>query len=185
MASKKVRIQTTIDKDIYEKIVLKWLPKFERLNALLEEALRVFDSTAEHSLTQTDYLAIRMMREVGMFLMGFESGEAILEGDLERAITENEIRFLMEWYYKKPIDKITIEEAVEFVKIGLIATNRAADVKIRWDENEVHILVSSKHGKTWNTALCEAIKRFAELHFKVDAEYSVFPHGFELNFTLS
>lgn len=184
MASKKVRIQTTIDKEIYEKIVRKWLPKYERLNSLLETALRVFDSVAEHSLTETDYLAIRMMREVGMFLMGFESGEALAEGDTERALCENEIKFLIEWYYKKPVSKISLEEAAEFIRIALIAMNRASDVKIAWDNREVHVLVSSKHRKAWNTLLCEAIKRFAEAHFSVEVSYSVFAHGFEMTFTI-
>ncbi len=184
MASKKMRIQTTIDKEVYEKIVKKWLPQYERLNTLLETALRVFDSAAEYSLTETDYLSVKMMREVGMFLMGFESGEALAEGDVERALCENEIKFLIEWYYKKPVNKISLEEATEFIKIALIAMNRASDVKVTWDDREVHVLVASKHRKAWNTLLCEAIKKFAESHFNVNVEYSVFAHGFEMIFIL-
>jgi len=183
MASRKVRIQTTIDRDVYEKVIKKWLPKYGQLNHLLEDALKKFEAISGKDTGELDYLSLRMMKEVGMFLMGFESGEAIVRGELGKALTENEIRFMLEWYYKKPIEKISVEEAIEFIKIGLLATNRASEVKIHWGK-DVHVLVSSRHGRAWNTAICEAIKHFAKSYYDVEVSYSVFAHGFELVFSL-
>lgn len=105
MASRKVRIQTTIDRDVYEKVIKKWLPKYGQLNHLLEDALKKFEAISGKDMGELDYLSLRMMKEVGMFLMGFESGEAIVRGELGKALTENEIRLMLEWYYKKPIEK--------------------------------------------------------------------------------
>lgn len=130
MSSRKVRIQTTIDSEIYNNIIKKLLPKYGQLNKLIEEAVRYLYAKEKSDVTELDHLLIKMMKEVGMVAIGFERAEHAAKGNIEKAVQENEIEFMLEWYYGKPLNKISFEEAVEFLKIALLARNWASDVKI-------------------------------------------------------
>ncbi|MEM0203390.1 MAG: hypothetical protein QXO16_06240 [Archaeoglobaceae archaeon] len=183
MPARNIRLQTTIDREVYEKIIRKWLPRYESLNRLLESALKTFDMFMEYSgqePNEKDLLVLKMIREVGMILIGYETAEAAASGDLERIVYENEVRFLMEWYYKKPIEKISLEDAVRFMKIILPAMNIAMAVEIQKVGNEYHVLVSSKMKKNFNALLCEVLKSAYERYYGVKVDYSVFAHGFEI-----
>jgi len=116
---KKVRIQTTIDREIYEKVVKKHLSKYESLNRLIEAALKAYDSLVEsigHEPLEKDFLILKMVREIGMVLVCQETVDAAASGDLKKIIEENEFRILLEWVLKKGIDRISIEEAVNLIQ---------------------------------------------------------------------
>ncbi|MCS7143681.1 MAG: hypothetical protein NZ879_01520 [Archaeoglobaceae archaeon] len=181
--SKKVRIQTTIDKDIYEKIIQKYLPKYESLNRVIENAIRTYDSFIENigqEPSERDFLILRMVREIGMILLSYETVDAGASGNLKKIIEENELRILLEWYFKRSIDKISIDEVVKFMKVILPAMNVALSVDVQKFGKEIHVIVSSRMKKDFNTLLCEVIKISLERHFDVFVDYSVFPHGFEI-----
>ncbi|MCX8172281.1 MAG: hypothetical protein N3D09_01535 [Archaeoglobaceae archaeon] len=180
---KKVRIQTTIDKELYDKIAKKYLPKYENLNRVIENAIKTYDSFIENmgqEPSERDFLILKMVREVGMVLLGNETVDAAASGDLKRIATENEFRILLEWFYKKAIEKITIEEVVKFAKVILPAMNIALAVDVQRSGNEIHVIVSSRMKKDFNRILCEVIKNCLESHFNVVIDYSVFSQGFEI-----
>lgn len=182
--SRKVRIQTTIDKEIYEKIVQKYLPKYESLNKVIENALKVYDTFLEsiggQEPSEKDFLILKMVREIGMILIGHETANAATSGDFKRILAENEFRILLEWYYKKAIEKISIEEISKFAKVILPAMNIALAVDVQRSGKEIHVIVSSRMKKDFNTLLCEVIKETLEKHYNVIIEYSVFSQGFEI-----
>ncbi|MEM0329852.1 MAG: hypothetical protein QXW84_00570 [Archaeoglobaceae archaeon] len=181
--SKKVRIQTTIDKELYEKIIQKYLPKYENLNRVIETALKIYDSFIENigqEPTERDFMILRMVKELGMVLIGYETADAAASGDFKKIIVENESRILFEWFFKKSIDKISIEEVVNFMKELLPAMNIAFAVDLQKVGKEIHVIVSSRMKKDFNTLLCEIIKSSFERNFKVVVDYSVFAQGFEI-----
>jgi hypothetical protein len=182
MGMSKVRIQTTIDRELYERIVKELIPKYGRLNSLIEEALKLLYLKERGEFTELDHLLIRMMKEVGMVAVGFESAEYVAGGDIEKAVRENEIEFILEWYYGKPLSKITFEEALEFLKLSLLARNWASDVKINFENDEVHVLVRSNVGKRLSEVFCKAVKHFAEINYSAEVEYSIYSHGFNMVF---
>ncbi len=71
MNSKKVRIQTTLDSEIYNNIIKKLLPKYGQLNRLIEEAVKYLYAKEMNEVTELDHLLVRMMKEVGMVAIGF------------------------------------------------------------------------------------------------------------------
>ncbi|MEM0303261.1 MAG: hypothetical protein QXI54_08860 [Archaeoglobaceae archaeon] len=181
--SKKVRIQTTIDKEIYEKIVQKYLPKYESLNKVIENALKTYDSFIEsigQEPSERDFLILKMVREIGMVLLSCGTLDAGASGDLKKIMEENEVRILLEWYYKRSIDKISLEEVVKFMKVILPTMNIALSVDVQRVGKEIHVIASSRMKKDFNTLLCEVIKDLLEKHFNVLVNYSVFPQGFEI-----
>ncbi|WP_456330582.1 hypothetical protein [Archaeoglobus sp.] len=182
MASRKIRIQTTIDRSVYENYISKLLPEYGQLNRLLEEAVKNLFETRETELSKIDRLRVKMMKEAGIIAIGFESAENALRGDIDKILSENEFNFLLEWYYGKPIEKITIEEAIEFMKVALIAMNWAIDAKVNCVDGETHVLVRSNVGKGLAEVLCRAIKNFFERTYGRNVKYSVFPGGYTLIF---
>jgi hypothetical protein len=180
MNSRKVRIQTTLDSEIYSSIIKKLLPKYGHLNKLIEEAVKYLYAKEMGEVTELDHLLIRMMKEVGMVAIGFESAEHAASGDVEKAVKENEIEFMLEWYYGKPLSKISFEEAVNFLKVALLARNWASDVKINDEGDEVHVLVRSNVGKNLSEIFCKAVKHFAESKFGLKTDYSIYSHGFNI-----
>lgn len=181
--SKKIRIQTTIDKEIYEKIVQKYLPKYESLNRVIESAIKTYDSFIEsigQEPSERDFLILRMVREIGMILLSYGTVDAGASGDLKKIMEENEVRILLEWYYKRSIDKISLDEVVKFMKIILPTMNIALSVDVQRVGKEIHVIVSSRMKKDFNTLLCEVIKDLLEKHYNVFADYSVFAQGFEI-----
>ncbi|MBO8179405.1 MAG: hypothetical protein H0Z19_02850 [Archaeoglobus sp.] len=182
MASRKVRIQTTIDQNVYENYIKKLLPEYGQLNRLLEEAVKTLYEIRGNEISKIDRLRLKMMKEAGIIAIGFESAENVLKGDIDKLLSENEINFLLEWYYGKPIEKITIGEAIEFMRIALIAMNWALDAKVNREESETHILVRSNVGRRVAELLCKAIKHFFERTYGGDVRYSVYPGGYTLIF---
>lgn len=181
--SKKVRIQTTIDKELYEKVIQKYLTKYESLNKVIENALKTYDSFIEsigQEPSERDFLILRMVREIGMVLLSCSTIDAGASGDLRRIMEENEVRILLEWYYKRSIDKISLDEAVKFIKIILPTMNIALSVDVQRVGKEIHVIVSSRMKRDFNNLLCEIIRNLLERHYSVLVNYSVFPQGFEI-----
>jgi len=66
------------------------------------------------------------------------------------------------------------------MKLMVPAINVALAVDVQKIGKEIHVIVSSKMKKNYNTLLCEVIKNSLEKHFGVIVSYSVFSHGFEI-----
>lgn len=182
MATRKVRIQTTINSNIYEHYIKKLLPEYGQLNKLIEEAVKQLFEIRENELSKIDHLRVKMMKEAGVIAIGFESAEKALKGDIEKVLSENEISFLLEWYYGRPIEKITFEEAIEFMRVALVAMNWAVDAKVNCEAEETHILARSNVGKGLAELLCRVIKHFFERIYGGEVRFSVYPGGYTLTF---
>ncbi|MFN3384866.1 MAG: hypothetical protein ACK401_08245 [Archaeoglobaceae archaeon] len=181
--SKKVRIQTTIDKDVYEKIVQKYIPIYGSLNKVIENAIKIYDSLIEsigQEPSEKDILILKMVREIGVVLLSSGTINAGASGNLNKIVEENEVRILLEWYYKRSIDKISLDEFVKFIKVILPTMNLALSVEVQKIGKEVHVIVSSRMEKEFNKLLCEIIKDILEKHFNSFVDYSVFAQGFEI-----
>ncbi|KUJ93229.1 MAG: hypothetical protein XD40_1567 [Archaeoglobus fulgidus] len=182
MAARKVRIQTTINSNVYEHYIKKLLPEYGQLNKLIEEAVKQLFEIKENELSKLDRLRAKMMREAGVIAIGFESAEKALKGEIEKVLSENEINFLLEWYYGRPIEKIAFEEAIEFMRTALIAMNWAVDAKVNLEGEETYIMVRSNLGRGLAELLCMVIKHFFERNYGVEVRFSVYPGGYTLSF---
>lgn len=177
----KVRVQTVIDKNIYDNIVKKYLEEYEFLNKVLEEALICFD---EHKKTVSkignkyDQLLLRLKNEVGVTALGFTAFEHLSAGRVDKAIKENGLEYAIEWFYNKPMSEISIEETLEAIREIWIATNRIHNANINKTNNEIHMIFHSKIGPNSDRIFCEAIKLFLERTYDVDVSYSIKPHGY-------
>jgi hypothetical protein len=180
---KKIRIQTTISSDIYFGIIQKYLPEYEHLNALLEEALVFFDKYRQRILDygdKRDQLLIKLVREVDMAAFSVIALEDLSSGDPHRAIRGNGMQYALEWYYSKPLSRISLDEAINAIKEIWIATNRVHDVNVNRTPGEIHMLFHSKLGPNSDRLLCESIKTFLEENFDVRVDYRVFHHGYSI-----
>lgn len=177
----KVRIQTVIDKNIYDNIIKKYLKEYKFLNKLLEEALICFDKykkTLNEIGDKYDLLLIRLKNEVGITALGFKAFEHLAAGRTDRAIRENGLEYAIEWFYGKPISEISIEETLEAIRDIWIATNRVHNAYINKSGNEIHMIFHSKIGTNSDRIFCEALKLFLERNYDVDVSYSIKPHGY-------
>ncbi|MEM2727329.1 MAG: hypothetical protein QXV61_03625 [Archaeoglobaceae archaeon] len=150
---------------------------------MIESAIKTYDSFIEsigQEPSERDFLILRMVREIGMILLSYGTVDAGASGDLKKIMEENEVRILLEWYYKRSIDKISLDEVVKFMKIILPTMNIALSVDVQRVGKEIHVIVSSRMKKDFNTLLCEVIKDLLEKHYNVFADYSVFAQGFEI-----
>lgn len=183
----KVRVQTVIDKDVYDNIVKKYLEEYEFLNKVLEEALICFD---KHKKTLTeigdkyDQLLIRLKNEVGLTALGFTAFEHLCAGRIDRVVEENGLEYAIEWLYNKPMSEISIEETLEAIKDIWIATNRVHNVSINKTDSEIHMIFHSKIGPNSDRLFCEAIKVLLERTYDVDVSYSIKPHGYSISIKL-
>lgn len=124
----KRRIQTTISEEAY-KIIEKYKEKFNGMNAVIEEALRLLDRK-EDLIKEDDLLLIKLIRDLDFTGCGKTQYLYLILGDKDRAIKESLMETAVEWFLKKPFQDISLDEFLETVKRGWTILNRADYIEI-------------------------------------------------------
>jgi hypothetical protein len=175
----KRRIHTTINEGAW-KIIEKHLSEYGKLNLLIEEALSLLDRERERDISDIECLLIDIMDEANLVAFNAKTIEYVVSGEIEKALCENELEMVMRRLYRKPISEISLMEAVEGIKTCLLATRKASKVSVKKGEERVYLLVTSNLGENTDTLLCEALRRFFEKNYSVNARFEVFPQGYSI-----
>ncbi len=176
---KKRRLHTTLDERCYD-IIEKYLPEYGRVNRVVEEALKFFDRYRDVYEKNIDCSLIELMEEANLVAFNAKTIEFVVSGEIEKAVCDNEVEIVLRKMYGKPLERISIDEAVEGIKRCLVTTRKATRVRIRRNGSQYYVLVTSNLGQNTDLLICEAVKRFFERNYGVKVSFEVFPQGYSM-----
>ncbi|WP_290597796.1 MULTISPECIES: hypothetical protein [unclassified Archaeoglobus] len=185
--SAKRHIHTTIKHELYQKIVDLSQKRGERLNEVIEKAIeRYFQNSAElKKLNEIDKLRIEVFEVMDVCIISKEQLRAIFENGPDSAIKNNANEIAVEWVASKPLDKLTLKEAIEAIeKIWLVCDRIRKLETIEHEDGSISLfffskMASSKIDEIWGKQL----KYFFEKNFDVSVSLELRSQGFVLRLT--
>ncbi|MHA1819366.1 MAG: hypothetical protein ACTSU2_04040 [Promethearchaeota archaeon] len=140
--TRKVQCHTRVSKECYDKITE--LSQNERSKGdLIEKAIKFY---AAYKQNWDKYQKIwNKARELNMVLVGKTTFLSYLTGDYKQAWKKNVATEIIEWYSKKAISDMSLDEVLEYIKDIWIAANYFNKVII--EDNPVYTTEPSKEKK--------------------------------------
>ncbi|RLI81677.1 hypothetical protein DRP07_06920, partial [Archaeoglobales archaeon] len=91
----------------------------------------------------------------------------------------NANEFTIEWIYGKPMEKISLEEAIEAIKKIWISSNMVRKVEVRdTDEGKILFFHSKIKSKLLDESFCKQIKLLLESNYGVNVDYKLRTQGY-------
>ncbi|MBO8181301.1 MAG: hypothetical protein H0Z28_00740 [Archaeoglobus sp.] len=149
------------------------------IESLLGEEEVLEDEGEVYPLNEIEKFAIKALRELDICLISREQLELIAEGRIKETIKTNANEFMIEWIYGKPMEKISLEEAIEAIKKIWISSNIVRRVEVRdTDEGKILFFHSKIKSKLLDESFCKQIKLLLESNYGVNVDYKLRTQGY-------
>lgn len=184
--SVKKHIHTTIKPELYQKIVDLSQKRGERLNEVIEKAVEHY-LHASPEMSEIDRLRVEVFKVMDVCIISKEQLRAIFESGPESAIENNANEIAVEWITSKPLEKLTLKEAIEAIEKIWFVCDRIRKLEIvEHKDGSISLfffskMASSKIDEIWGRQL----KYFFEKNFGVSVTLSLRSQGFILKITCS
>ncbi|MHA1264769.1 MAG: hypothetical protein ACTSRS_05985 [Candidatus Helarchaeota archaeon] len=187
-SSKKSTIHTTISKEALE-ILEYYLNKFtnekkekiyESKSAIIEHALILLHKF--HNPEQNDILSLWTLfrDELDMVAVGKTTFLSYISGDTGQAYKKNIAIEILEWYKKRPISELSLEELLNAIKDVWIAANYFTKVEIEkgsqgsYQMYFFHNLRNPRYGEFWSQYFTELLEKNKSCEIEYFIRYESF-----------
>ncbi len=176
-------LHTTISSRAYDKLMELKERSGGTMSSVIEGLLTERETMKEdrgvYPLNEIEKFAIKALRELDICLISREQLELLAEGRINETIKINANEFTIEWIYGKPMEKISLEEAIEAIKKIWISSNMVRKVEVRdTDEGKILFFHSKIKSKLLDESFCKQIKLLLESNYGVNVDYKLRTQGY-------
>lgn len=174
-------IHTTLDPEIYSVLVDAARERGKNLNEIIEEAIRLYMGKDSEIPDEIELLRSEVFKVMDLCIISKEQLRAIVEGGAESSIQNNANELAVEWITSKPLDKVTLEEAIEAIRKIWLVCDRARKVEVVDDGDCISMfffskMASPKVDEMWGRQL----KYFFEKNYGLSVLLELRSQGFVL-----
>ncbi|WP_202318738.1 hypothetical protein [Archaeoglobus neptunius] len=177
----KRHIHTTLNPGVHSMLVRAARERGKNLNEIIEEAIEFYLGSNSKNPDEIEMLRSEVFKVMDLCVISKEQLRAIVEEGMESSIRNNANELAVEWITSKPLDRVTLEEAIEAIRKIWLVCDRAREVEVVEDEGGISIfffskMASLKVDEMWGRQL----KHFFEKRYGMDVLLELRSQGFVL-----